>query len=213
MANLNLGSRIFEAQQNNYFNQTYNRHENRYFTKQRDHNYKYDPSDFQLPDEKEQIKESKFFVIKSYSKDDVIHSIKYNIWCSTEEGNRRLDRAYMQTQNHKYASVYLFFSINGSGQFCGIAQMMSRVDYDGKSEIWSQDKWKGKFDVKWIFIKDVPNIKLRHIILKTNENKPVTNSRDTQDVPFDEAIQVLDVFRSHFKKTTILDESETEILK
>ena len=38
----------------------------------------------------------------------------------------------------------------------------------------------GKFQVRWIYVKDVPNSQLRHIRLENNENKPVTNSRDTQ---------------------------------
>jgi YTH domain-containing family protein len=38
--------------------------------------------------------------------------------------------------------------------------------------------------VKWHIIKDVPNNLLRHITLENNENKPVTNSRDTQEVNF-----------------------------
>jgi hypothetical protein len=36
--------------------------------------------------------------------------------------------------------------------------------------------------VKWHVIKDIPNGVLRHITLENNENKPVTNSRDTQEV-------------------------------
>ena len=49
--------------------------------------------------------------------------------------------------------------------------------------VWAQDKWRGQFSVKWIYVKDVPNAALRHIRLENNENKPVTNSRDTQEVP------------------------------
>jgi hypothetical protein len=41
-------------------------------------------------------KAARFFVIKSYSEDDIHRSIKYNIWCSTEHGNRRLDSAYFR---------------------------------------------------------------------------------------------------------------------
>lgn len=40
--------------------------------------------------------------------------------------------------------------------------------------------FSGKFQVRWIYVKDVPNSQLRHIRLENNENKPVTNSRDTQ---------------------------------
>ena len=38
-----------------------------------------------------------FFVIKSYSEDDVHKSIKYGTWASTDLGNRRLDGAYRET--------------------------------------------------------------------------------------------------------------------
>jgi hypothetical protein len=125
---------------------------------------KYNPVDFVFKGEHEpmgdQIK-SRFFVIKSYSAEDIVHSIRNNIWCSTEQGNFKLDQAFDAAQrNASNASVYLFFSVNGSGQFCGMAEMVSQVDYDSSSHIWTQDKWRGQFQVNWIFVKDVPNTKL-----------------------------------------------------
>ena len=72
--------------------------------------------------------------------------------------------------------------VNASGQFCGLAEMVGPVDFDKDMNFWQQDKWSGSFPVKWHIIKDVPNSSLRHIILENNENKPVTNSRDTQEV-------------------------------
>lgn len=145
---------------------------------------KYNPIEFRFNGELDGMSHhlSRFFVIKSYSKDDVVHSIKHGIWCSTEIGNARLNEAFDACNRSGGGSVYLFFSVNGSGQFCGCAEMVSRVDFESRSELWSQDKWKGKFDVKWIYVKDVPNSKFRHIILPNNENKPVTNSRDAQEV-------------------------------
>ncbi len=173
----------------------------------------YDPKDFVIPNESEGECSSRFFVIKSYSKDDIIKSIKYNIWCSTEDGNRKLDKAFSESQSTKNSAVYLFFSVNGSGQFCGVAQMLSRIDYDSKSKIWSQDKWNGTFDINWIYVKDVPNVKLRHILLRNNENKPVTNSRDTQEVEFDEACEVLSIIRQHNRKSSILDEFDNNEIR
>ncbi|KAJ6726589.1 YTH YT521-B HOMOLOGY DOMAIN-CONTAINING [Salix purpurea] len=38
--------------------------------------------------------DAKFFVIKSYSEDDVHKSIKYNVWSSTPHGNKKLHSAY-----------------------------------------------------------------------------------------------------------------------
>lgn len=60
--------------------------------------------------------------------------------------------------------------------------MIGRVDFDKSMDFWQQDKWNGYFPVKWHIIKDVPNPQLRHIILENNDHKPVTNSRDTQEV-------------------------------
>jgi len=79
---------------------------------------------------------SRMFVIKSFSEDDVHKSVKYGIWASTDQGNRRLDKAYRETNGA--APVYLFFSVNGSGYFVGMAQMVSPVDYNSNSTVWAQ---------------------------------------------------------------------------
>lgn len=96
--------------------------------------------------------------------------------------------------------------MNGSGHFCGMAQMMTAVDYNSVSSVWSQDKWKGTFKVKWIYVKDVPNTQLRHIRLENNENKSVTNSRDTQEVMNAQGVQVLRILSTYKHVTSIFDD-------
>ncbi|XP_072267226.1 YTH domain-containing family protein 3 isoform X2 [Pyxicephalus adspersus] len=159
----------------------------------------YNPKDFDWS-----LKNGRVFIIKSYSEDDIHRSIKYSIWCSTEHGNKRLDAAY-RSLNGK-GPLYLLFSVNGSGHFCGVAEMKSVVDYNAYAGVWSQDKWKGKFEVKWVFVKDVPNNQLRHIRLENNDNKPVTNSRDTQEVPLEKAKQVLKIIATFKHTTSIFDD-------
>lgn len=153
--------------------------------------------DFAVP------KQMKCFVIKSYSEDDVHKSVKYAVWASTETGNRKLDKAYKEMAGK--GPVYLFFSVNGSRQFCGMAQMTSAVDYNAKFSAWAQDKWAGQFTVKWIFLKDIPNKKLRNIIVPNNENKPVTNSRDTQEILIEQSTVLLKEF-IHFQSRTSLQD-------
>jgi hypothetical protein len=148
---------------------------------------------------------ARFHVIKSYSEDDVHKSIKYGVWASTESGNRRLCEAWKESEEKK-CGIYLFFSVNASGQFCGCAQMTSNVDYKAKLDCWAGDKWSGKFTLKWIFIKDVPNSMFRHIILENNEYKPVTNSRDTQEVPSEHGLEMIKIFRGYKHKTSLLDD-------
>nr|XP_033819481.1 YTH domain-containing family protein 1 isoform X4 [Geotrypetes seraphini] len=161
--------------------------------------HSYNPKDFDW-----NLKNGRVFIIKSYSEDDIHRSIKYSIWCSTEHGNKRLDSAFRSMSSK--GPVYLLFSVNGSGHFCGVAEMKSPVDYGTSAGVWSQDKWKGKFDVKWLFVKDVPNNQLRHIRLENNDNKPVTNSRDTQEVPLEKAKQVLKIIATYKHTTSIFDD-------
>jgi len=159
----------------------------------------YNPNDFEL-----NLEDARFFIIKSYSEDDVHRSIKYGIWCSTEYGNKRLDAAYQERNGH--GAVYLLFSVNGSGHFCGVAEMTSPVDYLATSSIWAQSKWKGQFEVRWIYVKDVPNSQLRHVKLENNENKPVTNSRDTQEVPPEKGKLVMRIIHQYRHTTSIFDD-------
>ncbi|XP_038720860.1 YTH domain-containing protein ECT2-like isoform X2 [Tripterygium wilfordii] len=150
---------------------------------------------------------AKFFIIKSYSEDDVHKSIKYNVWASTPNGNKKLDASYQEAQQlSDGCPVFLFFSVNTSGQFVGLAEMVGPVDFDKTVEYWQQDKWTGCFPVKWHIVKDVPNNLLKHIILENNENKPVTNSRDTQEVKLAHGLKMIKIFKDHSSKTSILDD-------
>ncbi|KAN0061790.1 hypothetical protein ACQY0O_005783 [Thecaphora frezii] len=149
---------------------------------------------------------ARFFVIKSYTEDDVHKSLKYEIWASTDKGNQRLDKAFRESAHS--GPIYLFFSVNASGHFCGMAQMLTPLDYTTSSNVWAQDgKWKGTFKVRWIFVKDLPNNQLRHIRLhNTPEVKPVTQSRDTQELTADAGREVLRIMAEYQAKTSLLQD-------
>ncbi|KAL0412764.1 UNVERIFIED_CONTAM: YTH domain-containing protein ECT3 [Sesamum radiatum] len=154
---------------------------------------------------------AKFYVIKSYSEVDVHKCIKYDVWSSTLRGNKKLDAGFCEAQAKtnqmgKKSPVFMFFSVNGSGQFVGVAEMIGRVDFSMDMDFWQLDKWQGYFPVKWHIIKDVPNTLLRHIILENNENRPVTNSRDTQEIGLKQGLEMLRIFKSYPGKTSVLDD-------
>ncbi|KAB2005768.1 hypothetical protein ERO13_D11G269100v2 [Gossypium hirsutum] len=168
-----------------------------------------DTEQYNREDFPDSYSDAMFFVIKSYSEDDVHKSIKYNVWASTSNGNKKLDAAFREAKEKPDGCpVFLLFSVNTSGQFVGLAEIVGPVDFNKTVEYWQQDKWTGCFPVKWHIVKDVPNASLRHITLKNNENKPVTNSRDTQEVNFEQGIQILKIFKDHSSKTCILDDFE-----
>ncbi|KAL9420665.1 hypothetical protein AB3S75_038271 [Citrus x aurantiifolia] len=152
-------------------------------------------------------KVAKFFIIKSYSEDNVHKSIKYGLWASTPNGNKKLDAASREAkEKHGTCPIFLLFSVNASAQFCGVAEMVGPVDFDKSVDYWLQDKWSGQFPVKWHIIKDVPNSQFRHIILEKNDNKPVTNSRDTQEVELEQGIEMLNIFKNYESYSSILDD-------
>lgn len=144
---------------------------------------------------------SRFFVIKSYNIIDVNASFEHKIWTSTELGNKRLDKAFHELQSTNNPNldgkIFLFFLVNSLGKFCGVSEMKSCIDYNKTSDIWcEQTRWKGIFPVEWLLIKDVPNKFFQHLKVPSNEFKPVTNSRDTQEIPFDIGISMLKIISS-----------------
>ena len=88
-----------------------------------------------------------------------------------------------------------------------MAEMMSPLDYEHQTDVWQvSNKWQGKFEVKWIYVKDVPNQQFRNIRLENNENKPVTNSRDTQEIPYEKGKLMLKTMHLYRDKTSIFDD-------
>ena len=153
---------------------------------------------------------SKFFVIKSFSEEDVHKSIKYGVWSSSRNGNLTLSNAFLLTKE-KNSNVYLFFSCNGSGRYVGVARMKTPCDENRTFEFWTQDgKWPGLFDVEWLFIKDVPFKEFKEIIItmKDGEIKPISNARDTQEIPFEQAKIMLEKISNYQNSNTILEHFE-----
>ena len=152
----------------------------------------------------------KFFVIKSFSEEDVHKSIKYNVWSSSKDGNLTLSNAFRIAEEGK-GNVYLFFSCNGSGKYAGVAKMKTICDENKSFGLWTQDgKWPGLFDVEWIFIKDVPFKEFKDIIItmKDGEVKPISNSRDTQEIPYEQAKIMLQRIAEYQNTNTILEHFE-----
>ncbi|XP_066380318.1 YTH domain-containing protein ECT2-like [Miscanthus floridulus] len=154
---------------------------------------------------------AKFFVIKSIGEADVHKSIKYGVWSSSSNGNSKLDSAFrdadrISRRHSTKCPVFLFFSVNGSGHFCGMAEMVGPVDFHKDMDFWCQDKWTGCFPVRWHVVKDIQNCSLQHITLQNNENKPVTHSRDTQEIPYLPGISMIEIFKGIKARFCLFDD-------
>jgi len=62
----------------------------------------------------------KYFVLKSFSLESVILSMKHNVWSTSMTPTEKLCEAFRRVDN-----VILFFSVNESGGFQGYARMMA----------------------------------------------------------------------------------------
>ncbi|OEL33977.1 hypothetical protein BAE44_0005004 [Dichanthelium oligosanthes] len=87
-----------------------------------------------------------------------------------------------------------------------MAEMVGPVDFHKDMDFWCQDKWTGCFPVRWLIVKDIPNYSLQHITLQNNENKPVTHSRDTQEIPYIPGMSVLKIFKDIKVKECLFDD-------
>ncbi|CAH2038444.1 unnamed protein product [Thlaspi arvense] len=168
---------------------------------------------YNLPDFQTDYEDAKLFVIKSYSEDDVHKSIKYSVWSSTSNGNKKLDAAFRDAETKtskdgKKRPIFLFFSVNASRQFVGLAEMVGYVDFNKDLDFWQVDKWMGFFPVEWHVVKDVPNWELCHIMLDNNEGKPVTHTRDTHEIKLKEGLQMLSIFKKYSAVTSLLDDMD-----
>ncbi|VDN96614.1 unnamed protein product [Rodentolepis nana] len=95
--------------------------------------------------------------------------------------------------------VLLFFSVNTSGCFCGVAEMTSPVDKAKQLDIWQDSRWRGAFNVRWIYAKNVPNRLLRHIQVESAENRAVTHLRDTNEIlPASKGEEMLQIIHNNW---------------
>ena len=153
----------------------------------------------------------RFFVIKSFTEEDIHKSMKYGVWSSSKNGNITLNKAFKNCKGSNKGNVYLFFSCNKSGRFCGVAKMISSVDETKIFELWTQDnKWPGLFNVEWVFIKDVPLKLFKNIYITMFDGsvRPVSYSRDTQEIPFNKAKIMLEKFSKYENSNTIFEKFE-----
>lgn len=152
---------------------------------------------------------SKFFIIKSNNLEHVKKSFYNSIWSSTHFGNKRLSESFKNLDKIQYSKLFLFFSVNGSGKFCGVAEMISDLRDDLDTSIWSNNgKFGLAFKVRWVIVRDINNKYLKRFLLPNNEMKPVTNSRDTQEIPYLIGAGILKLFKSQnpdIEVTSFLD--------
>ncbi|XP_009982820.1 PREDICTED: probable ATP-dependent RNA helicase YTHDC2 [Tauraco erythrolophus] len=118
----------------------------------------------------------RYFIMKSSNMQNIDISQEKNIWSTTPSNERKLNKAFLES-----STVYLIFSVQGSGHFQGFARMASEIGCE-KSQDWGSAGFGGVFKVEWIQKESIPFQFARHLLNPWNDNKKVQISRDGQEL-------------------------------
>lgn len=139
------------------------------------------------------------FVARSSTYDDIHKAMKYGVWSSTLERNRSLDTAF-RAAREAGKRVLLFFRSVKDDVFCGVAEVVSGYIEEQKFGLWwEDDKYKGIFNIRWVFVKNVPltGEMLRRLAMtakRGEESRNVAALRDGDQLKEGEKVFLLDVF-------------------
>ena len=159
---------------------------------------------------------AKYFIVKTWNIEDVIVSIEHGLWCSTDQGNRKLNHGYRENKGSG-APVYLIFNMppqkdegRDRGRFCGVAEMTGFVDFKAKTTVWtsSKSRWKGRMKLQWRYVKDIPYKMVNHIKLDNNAGKPISFTQDCHDVPAEQGKEFLRIVHNHNHESSVLDDMD-----
>ena len=140
------------------------------------------------------LRRAKFFILRSTCDDDIHKAIKYGMWTSTYKNNVLLNDLFKK-YSRSGTPIYLIFTVVGSGQYCGMAQMASEVELKKTFSYWWEEvKWSGVFKINWVFVKDLLYDEVEDVRLK-NGNK-VVSSKDGTELDFDTGLEMARRFKS-----------------
>lgn len=105
------------------------------------------------------LKNNRYVIITSTNPDDIHKSLKYGIWTSTKDVNIVLMKLFNEKRANKDIRIIMIFKLKGNDQICGCAELIS--DYIEEQQYnlwWERVEWKGLFNVKWLFMKNLSGI-------------------------------------------------------
>lgn len=120
---------------------------------------------------------TRYFVITSNTKENVVKSVRYSLWATQKKNERALDEAFQTAP-----AVILVFSVNRSDAFQGYALMRSPI---GRPQSRSRDPFNGfgrLFDIEWLRLHDLPYREVKDVRNPLNMDRPVQFSRDGQEL-------------------------------
>ncbi|KAF5909510.1 putative ATP-dependent RNA helicase YTHDC2 isoform X1, partial [Clarias magur] len=127
----------------------------------------------------------RYFIMKSSNLRNIELSQQRGIWSTTPNNEHKLNRAFQEC-----STIFLIFSVQGSGHFQGYARMTSEIGSE-RCKDWGAAGLGGIFSVEWICKKSLSFHVTHQIINPWNDNKKVQISRDGQELETKAGAQLL----------------------
>eukprot|EP01062_Namystynia_karyoxenos_P055757 TRINITY_DN46800_c0_g1_i1.p1 TRINITY_DN46800_c0_g1~~TRINITY_DN46800_c0_g1_i1.p1 ORF type:complete len:509 (+),score=124.36 TRINITY_DN46800_c0_g1_i1:78-1529(+) len=130
--------------------------------------------------------EAAFFVIRSNCIDNIVISLQRGLWATGRQNEPALNNAFRRCRH-----VFLVFSVNASGQFCGYARMREAIPRRSPEterrarELNLGERWTNPFSVEWLCVGCVSFSDTNDLVNVWNESTPIRRSRDGQALPGD----------------------------
>lgn len=147
-----------------------------------------------------------------------MQAIKYGIWTTTPKNKSKIEQLWHRKLTSGI-NTYLFFSAVKSGMFEGVARLKSGYHEETFPFWWENHtlKFKGYFELEWVYIKDVNN---KHFnSLYNTEEEEVIKSKDCDTLDSATTLKMLNVFhvrksrRSIFMDFAYMDERESQYIR
>eukprot|EP00042_Codosiga_hollandica_P051756 m.641720 g.641720 ORF g.641720 m.641720 type:complete len:1498 (+) comp58345_c0_seq33:67-4560(+) len=134
---------------------------------------------------------SRYFIMKCDDARNAKISLTKGIWATTNRIASKLNAAFRNC-----SKVFLFWSVDGSQEFCGFGQMTSASR--NQSSSWVGSKGNVSFpltlDVQWLSQTPVGFDKTAHLKNSLNQNKPIKYFQDGQELNAKVGLQLLNLF-------------------
>ncbi|XP_029921977.1 3'-5' RNA helicase YTHDC2 isoform X2 [Myripristis murdjan] len=128
------------------------------------------------PSPQQALSSLRYFIMKSSNLQNIEISQQKGIWSTTPSNELKLNKAFLEN-----TTIFLIFSVQGSGHFQGYARMTSAISREHCQD-WGFIGLGGVLCVEWIRKENLPFQCTRHLLNPWNENKKVQISRDGQEL-------------------------------
>ena len=95
-----------------------------------------------------------FYVIRSKKIDDIHKAVKYGVWTSSPQNNKRIEESFYHKQNQN-GNIFFVYTFIGAPGFVGVARLVG-IDLKKEFPFWGEiGRWIGVMFVEWVYIRDV----------------------------------------------------------